>query len=105
MATLSLRLPESLHRKLAELAKSEGVSINQLVATAAAEKVAALATETYLAERASRGSRERFEAVLAAVPDGPAQEGDELPPNYRRPSAKRLGGRASGLVSGRKRRS
>ena len=38
MSTLSLRLPNSLHRKLKELAASEGISINQLLATAAAEK-------------------------------------------------------------------
>ena len=38
MSTLSLRLPESLHRQLAALAKSEGISINQLIASAAAEK-------------------------------------------------------------------
>jgi predicted HicB family RNase H-like nuclease len=48
MSTLSLRLPESLHKQLAALAKSEGISINQLIATAAAEKLAALTTEEYL---------------------------------------------------------
>ncbi len=54
MSTLSLRLPESLHRQLAALAKSEGISINQLIASAAAEKLAALTTEQYLKARASR---------------------------------------------------
>ena len=47
MATLSLRLPESLHRKLAELAKSEGISLNQLLSSVAVEKLAALMTEEY----------------------------------------------------------
>lgn len=69
MSTLSLRLPESLHNQLRRLAKQEGTSINQLVATAAAEKVAALMTEQYLEERAARGSREKFRAVLARIPD------------------------------------
>ena len=69
MSTLSLRLPESLHNQLRRLAKQEGISINQLVATAAAEKVAALMTEQYLEERAARGSREKFRAVLARIPD------------------------------------
>lgn len=91
MATLSLRLPESLHRKLAELAKAEGISINQLVASAAAEKLAALTTETFIAERATRASRDGFEEALATVPDVPPDAGDELPPGYRKPSAKRLG--------------
>lgn len=69
MSTLSLRLPDSLHRKLAELAKREGVSINQLINSAAAEKVAALLTEEYLEERAKRASRKRFKKALAKVAD------------------------------------
>ena len=69
MSTLSLRLPESLHNQLRRLAKQEGISINQLVASAAAEKVAALMTEQYLEERAGRGNREKFRAVLARIPD------------------------------------
>jgi hypothetical protein len=67
VSTLSLRLPESLHRKLAELAKREGVSINQLISSAVAEKMAALMTEEYLEERAKRGSRKRFAKALAKV--------------------------------------
>ena len=78
MSTLSLRLPESLHRKLAELAKSEGVSINQLIASAAAEKIAALMTQEYLNERATRGSRARFENALARVPDEEPEDFDTL---------------------------
>ena len=65
MSTLGVRLPESLHNQLRVLAKQEGISINQFLASAAAEKVAALMTEHYLEERARRGSRERFRAVLA----------------------------------------
>ena len=78
MSTLSLRLPESLHNQLRRLAKREGVSINQFVASAAAEKVAALMTEQYLEERARRGSRERFREVLARIPDVPPLPEDAL---------------------------
>lgn len=76
MSTLSLRLPDSLHKQIRQLAKRDGVSINQLIASAAAEKVAALLTEDYLRERASRGSRERFRAVLTKVPAAPADPDD-----------------------------
>ena len=68
MGTLSVRLPESLHGQLKSLSQREGVSINQLIATAVAEKMSALLTEEYLEERARRGSREKFEAVLRKVP-------------------------------------
>ena len=67
MSTISLRLPESLHEKARELAKQENVSINQLVATALAEKLSALMTEEYLQARAKRGSRRKFKAVLRRV--------------------------------------
>lgn len=69
MKTVSIRLPNSLHRGVKELANREGVSMNQIIATAVAEKLSALMTADYLEERARRGSRERFEAVLGKVPD------------------------------------
>jgi hypothetical protein len=78
MSTMSLRLPESLHQKARELAEQEGVSINQLVATALAEKLAALMTVDYLEERARRGDRKTFERVLRKVKNRPPAPGDEL---------------------------
>ena len=41
MSTLSLRLPDSLHEKVRELAAQDGISINQFIATAMAEKMSA----------------------------------------------------------------
>ena len=78
MSTMSLRLPESLHQKVRELADREGVSINQLVTTALAEKISALLTQEYLEERAARGSREKFLEVLDKVPQADPDPGDEL---------------------------
>jgi len=78
MSTVSLRLPSSLHRGVKELARREGVSMNQIIATAVAEKLSALMTEDYLAERGRRGSRERFEAALRKVPDVEPDETDRL---------------------------
>lgn len=79
MSTLSLRLPDSLHKQLRELAKREGVSINQLISTAVAEKVSALMTLDYLEARAARGSRENFEAALLKVADEEPEDLDRLP--------------------------
>jgi hypothetical protein len=69
MSTISLRLPESLHRQVRELAKSEDVSINQLITTALAEKMSALMTVEYLEERAARGDRAKFERAMGKVRD------------------------------------
>ena len=78
MATLSLRLPESVHRTLTALARREGVSINQLINSAVSEKLAALMTEEYLEQRAKRGSRSKFEAALAKVADIEPEDVDRL---------------------------
>jgi hypothetical protein len=78
MTTLSLRLPDSLHKGVKDLANREGISINQFVATAVAEKMSALMTEEYLQERASRASRAKYEAALAQVPDVEPEEHDRL---------------------------
>jgi hypothetical protein len=79
MSTLSLRLPDSLHRQLKELAQRDGVSINQFVATAVAEKMSALTTADYLEERAKRGDQERFRNVLSKIPDVDPDERDIMP--------------------------
>lgn len=79
MSALSLRLPESLHKRVRELAAREGISINQFVATAVAEKMSALLTEDYLEERARRGSRDRYRAALAEVPNPEPGKYDRLP--------------------------
>jgi hypothetical protein len=78
MTTLSLRLPDSIHKGAKDLARQDGISINQFIATAVAEKIAALMTEDYLAQRAARGSRAEFDAVLAQVPDVEPDEEDRL---------------------------
>jgi len=84
MSTLSLRLPESIHRNLKSLAEREGISINQLINSAVAEKLAALMTEDYLAQRAARGTRRKLKAVLAKVPDHDPEKRDEIPAGLAR---------------------
>ena len=84
MSTMSVRLPESLHQRARELAQKEGISINQLVATALAEKISALDTMAYLEARAARSSREAFLEALERAPSGPPMEGDELPEELKK---------------------
>ncbi len=78
MSTISLRLPDSLHKQIRKLAEADGISINQFISTAAAEKLAALMTVEYLEERAKRGSREKFDAALARLPDVEPEDYDRL---------------------------
>ncbi len=67
MSTISLRLPESLHKKARDLAKKENTSINQLVSSALAEKISALMTEEYIENRAKRGSKTKYKKALRKV--------------------------------------
>lgn len=78
MSTISLRIAESLHERVRELARKEGISINQLITSALTEKISALMTKQYLEERAKRGSREKFEKALAKVRDIEPEENDRL---------------------------
>ena len=78
MSTISLRIPESLHKSVRELARKEKISINQFVNTALAEKMSALMTIEYLEKRAKRGSRVGFEWALAKVRDADPDKPDRL---------------------------
>jgi predicted DNA-binding ribbon-helix-helix protein len=78
MGALSLRLPESIHRHIREIAKAEGVSINQLISSAITEKISAIMTEEYLQKRADRANIKDMESVLNKVADREPLKGDEL---------------------------
>ena len=80
MSTLNVKIPESLRRRAQSLAQDDGVALDQFIATALAEKVAALDADTYIHERAARGSREKFEVVLSKVPDVEPEEHDRISP-------------------------
>ena len=78
MSTITVRLPKSLHTKIKELAQAEGISMNQFLVVAAAEKMAALLTEDYLTREAQHGKRADFEKVLQAVPRVEPEDYDRL---------------------------
>lgn len=77
MSAISVRLPDSLHKKVKELAERDNVSINQFINSALAEKVSAFLTKEYLEERAKRGSREKFRKALSKVDDVEPEENDK----------------------------
>ncbi len=78
MTTLTIHLPESLKNSIEALAAKEGYSVNQFLATAAGEKLAAILTMGYLRREADAGRRADFKKYLAAVPDAPPPENDRL---------------------------
>jgi hypothetical protein len=78
MANYALRVPESLFEYARKVAEEEHVSMNQFFVAAIAEKVSALKTEAYFRESQARGEPVAFDAWLAASPEAPPLEGDEL---------------------------
>ena len=79
MNALTVQLPESLHRSICTLAEREGWSVDQFIASAAGEKMAAMMTLEHLRNEAAQGRREDFERFLAAVPAREVPETDKLP--------------------------
>jgi hypothetical protein len=80
MSVLNVQLPDSLYKSLQKLAEQDGISVDQFIAIAVSEKISALTTETYLKERAQRGSQIKYKEVLAKVPDVEPESYDLLPP-------------------------
>ncbi len=77
--TFALRLPLSLKAAIEKAAERDGTSMNQFLVVAAAEKLSALQTEAYFAERRGRSSREEFLRILNREGGEDPREGDELP--------------------------
>ncbi len=79
-SNFALRLQPSLMEEARKVAKAEGVAVNQLINVAVAEKVSALRTEEYFAERAKHGDVRKALRILArAGASQPPMAGDELP--------------------------
>ena len=83
-AVIQLRLPRSIKDAVARLAKEDGVSMNQMIATAVAEKVAVLDATSIFAERAKRADLAAFDRIMNRKGGEPPRAGDELPEGYKR---------------------
>lgn len=78
MSAISLRIPNSLHKHMKDIAKHDGVSVNQFISVAISEKVSALNAQEYLEQRAKRSSRAKFEKALSRIPDAEPDTFDKL---------------------------
>jgi hypothetical protein len=82
-SNISLRLQPSLLEEARKLAHAEGVALNQLINVAVAEKLSALRTESYFAERARRASVPKALNVLKRA-GRPPMKGDEVSAKRKR---------------------
>jgi hypothetical protein len=74
----NVTVPESLLKQVRELAEKEGITIEQFISSAMAEKAAAWMTVEYLKQRADRASQQKFLQALSKVPDTEPEEQDRI---------------------------
>ncbi len=79
MTALTVRLPNSVHHKIRELAARDDISVNQFIAAAVSEKMSSVMTLDYLKQEAAKGSRSDFDRFLNLVPNHPPVAGDAMP--------------------------
>ena len=68
MENLNLRIPDSYHAAVKEIAMQDNISINQFIVSAVAEKIASFETQKYLEKREDKASKQKFKKVLSKVP-------------------------------------
>ena len=76
--TYPLRLPRSIKAAAENLARAEGISMNQFIATAVAEKLSALSTADFFLQRAQRAKPDALDKILKRSGGQTPRAGDEL---------------------------
>ena len=80
MSTITIQIPESVKKNAIRLAEADGISADQFYALAAAEKLAALEAESYIARRAARSDDVAYEAMMKKIPGtNPVEDWDQIP--------------------------
>ena len=76
--TYPLRLPRSLKAAVEKLSKEDRTSMNQFVATAVAEKVAAMQTAQLFTGRKASADFRKFDRIMKRRGAQPPRSGDEV---------------------------
>ena len=79
MSAYALRLPASIKAEAEKIAREDGTSLNQFVASAVAEKVAAIRTLNYFAPFRACANLDEFDRIMQRESGAPPQPGDETP--------------------------
>ena len=77
LSTYPLRLPRSIRAGVERMSKQDGISINQFVSIAVAEKLAMIQAETFFAERSARADMAAFDNLMRRKSGEPPRVGDE----------------------------
>jgi len=79
MSTLTISIPESIRCRVESLAREDGVPVDDFVASILSQRIAVAEADSYVRQRASRGSAEQMLEILKAAPEVEPDEEDRLP--------------------------
>lgn len=77
-STYPLRLPNSIKAEVERLAREDGISVNQFIATAVAEKLSAMRTAEFFAERRARADLTAFDRIISRKGGEPPRTDDRI---------------------------
>lgn len=83
MTTIHAEVHDAIYKQAVEMAEQEQMTVERLVSLALAQALGAWRSESLIAERAKRGNREKFLAVLAKAPEEQPPEHDRLPDDLK----------------------
>jgi len=78
MGLVNINIPDSIQYQVNDIVQQDGISIDQFIVSAIAEKIYAIKTVGYLHEKAKQSSQYDFEKVLLKIPDVEPEEYDRL---------------------------
>ncbi|MBA7547030.1 hypothetical protein ES705_39432 [subsurface metagenome] len=78
MKTIQVRLPDHIHEKVKDLAKDEGISMNNFIVSSISNEVVRQETRDFFKKAASSFDPQVFAEALAAIPDAPVPVSDKI---------------------------
>jgi len=71
MSSITIQIPDFLHRQVERLASRDSMSVDQFFATAASEKLSVMEAVDYISARAARADDAAFMEAVSHIPDVP----------------------------------
>jgi len=81
MKAIQVRLPDHIHEKIKDLAKEEGISINNFIVSSVSNEIIREETRdffNFFKKATANFDPKAFAEALAAVPDNPVPETDKI---------------------------
>jgi hypothetical protein len=78
MKTIQIRVPDTILKKIKELAKEECISMNNFIVSSVSNEVIRQETRDFFKKASANFNPEAFAEALAAIPDAPVQDSDRI---------------------------